>query len=106
MLETEKTIKSLPEDRQKKVKDWGEMKSYLPNSLTGGELNLIRGYFRAQLRIAGKQLNKAEDIFKALDKKSEFKELENRREDVFITIDMAVRGSTNRGKKEGYPISL
>lgn len=105
MVESKNIIKDFPEGRIGKVRDWGEMKSFLPNSLKEGEMNLVHGYFKAQLKIAEGNVKKADKIFDALDKINGFQRLENEREDVFINIDIAVRGSTNRGKTAGYAIS-
>lgn len=101
MLEIKKIIQEFPQGKKGKVIDWGEMKLYFPNDLPESELNLLRGYFKAQLNMKEGKHKKADEIFDALDKNPDFLNLEEEKENLFASIDIAVRGETNRGKTSG-----
>ena len=90
------TSSEIPEDRLGKVENFGEMKVYLPNDLTEGELKMLHGYFDAQKQLKKGKKKHADRKFDQLDKKTGFREFENRREGTFRLVDLAARGSTNR----------
>ncbi|MGB6839239.1 MAG: hypothetical protein WBE27_03165, partial [Microgenomates group bacterium] len=56
----------------------------------------LKGYFKAQLRIADGQKVRAREIFDGLVKKKGYKEFEKENQALLAAIDIVVRGFTNR----------
>lgn len=92
--EQKKLLSMIPEDRKGKVKDFSEMKSFLPNSLREGELNFIKSYFRVQLRVSEGRRKKATEMYRGLEKKTGWEDFAKDRVDLLVLVDLAARGET------------
>lgn len=95
----------VPEARQGKVRDFGEMKGFLSNSLVPGEEKLLKEYFRVQVTLQGGARRKAREMMRGLVQKSGWDELDNERRDLLATVDVAVRGETRQYDKSS-PYSM
>jgi hypothetical protein len=94
---------AVPEDRRGQVGDFGEMKTYLPDDLEEGKLNVLQDYFRATLHVKNKKRVKAGRAFDALKKRSygkdrTFQNFEDENMEHIKTIQLAVWGYTRQGK--------
>ncbi len=78
---------------------------HIPSDLlVGGRRNVLKSYYRAQLRIARGQKTRARKILNGLDDNQIFINLEEEHPDLLAAIDIAVRGSTNHRDFKGDPI--
>ena len=84
------------EKRKGQVRNWSELKSYIPQEVKPEHLDFLRTYFRVQLRIALGRKEKAKEMIEGLLKREGFREFEERNEPLFAAIDMVVRGETGR----------
>ena len=94
---------SLPEDRVGKVRDFGEMKTYLPDDLREGTLNLLDEYFKATRLIQKGKKTKARKKLKGLEnrklgKDRDFKKFEVENRDLLSRIQKAVLGRSSQDK--------
>lgn len=79
--------------------------SKIPNDLlVGGRENVLKSYYRAQLRIARGQKIRAKEILNGLNDKQIFIDLEEKNPDLLAAIDIAVKKTTNRRNFKGDPI--
>lgn len=91
----------VPEGRRGKVKDFGEMKSLLPNSLSNAQIKLLKAYFHVQVTSRGGARNKAIEMMRGLVNKSGWKELERERRDLLALVDIGARGETRQFEQTG-----
>lgn len=63
------------------------------------DFRLVRGYYRAQQRLAEGKRKKAGRIFKALEKNTDFQALEKRDGSLLTNISNFVRGPTERKRQ-------
>lgn len=85
---------SLTESRNHYVRSWATIAVRLPNDLTPGQEKFVKGYFRAQLRLAQGKPTKAGRIFKGLESNQDYSGFEEENQDLLAAIDLAVRGET------------
>ena len=79
--------------------------SHIPEDLLmEGRENILKDYYRAQLRIARGQKIRAKEILNGLDKNQIFLNLEKEHEGLLVAIDIAARGKSNRRDFKGEPI--
>jgi len=88
---------SVPEHRIGEVRDFGEMKSYLPDDLKESTLNILDEYFKATLLIEEEKKVKAKKKFDGLKKRKpgnykNFDEFEDKNKELLSRIQMAVLG--------------
>lgn len=88
---------SLHEARQHYAQSWSEINYHLGDLVSSEQRNFIRSYFRAQLRVARGQVNKAQRIFEGLDKNWDYARFEDTRDgqSILAAVDLAVKGKTN-----------
>ncbi len=84
------------EDKKVWVNSWAQINIHLPENFDPHNRKFLRGYFRAQLRIARGQMVKAGRIMDGLDVKPGFREFEDENGALLAAVDIAVRGKTNR----------
>ncbi len=96
---------SIPEERQGKVHDFGEMKGFFPDSLGEGEINFLRRYFRVQLNIQKGKRKSATKEMLGLAKRTGWNEFEEQNKELLAKVDIAVRGVTTRFNGGGYSMS-
>lgn len=104
-IETEEIRKpsnNVLETRKGKIKQWTELSYYLPKDVDPHHKRFLKGYFRAQLKIADGQKVRAREIFDGLVKKKGYEEFEEENQALLAAIDIVVRGFTNR-KPVGGP---
>ena len=88
----------MPEDRIGRVRDWGEMHSYISPDVPERDCKILKGYFRAQVRLVEGKKVRARQLLSFLEKRNaDFRKLEDENDALFASIDIAVRGATNRG---------
>lgn len=95
---------TLQETKHSFVRSWADISSKIPPEIHKGMENLLKDYFRAQLRIAKGQKKRAAAILKGLDKKTGFLEFEESNQPLFAAIDFAVNGRSNRRDELGEQI--
>ncbi len=86
------------------VRCWSDIASHLPNDFKPRYNDFVRGYFRAQLRVAKGQRVRAREIFKGLDRRRGFKEFEKDNQSLLAAIDIVVTGKSNRSDDLKRPI--
>ena len=85
---------TVSEDRIGKVRNWGEMSSFIsPDDIKEHE-NFLRGYFKAQIFLQSGNRVKAKKIFNGLDKATGYLEFEKENSDLLRAIDLAVEGES------------
>jgi len=97
---------SIPEERQGKVHDLGEMKGFFPDSLGEGEINFLKRYFRVQLNIQKGKRKSAKKMMDGLAKRTGWNEFEEQNKELLAMIDIAVRGETRQFDTSGYPMGF
>lgn len=84
---------------------WSLIIDHIPaHLLIEGRGNLLKDYYRAQLRIARGQKIRAKGILGGLIKDKIFLSLEEQHEDLLAAIDFAARGGSNRRNFKGEPV--
>ncbi|MCX6706311.1 MAG: hypothetical protein NTV24_04400 [Candidatus Woesebacteria bacterium] len=78
---------------------WSQIKSSLPEQLVDPEKKWLRTYFKAQEALSVKDFNKARKIFTRLNNIEGYNSFEDHNQNLFMLIDVAVRGQTNRSLK-------
>lgn len=94
--ETEQKETVFSKDIKGKVKDWGQMSYLLPDGIPTRNQKFLKAYFRAQVRLIEGSKNKAAKILEGLGKRDGFNKFEEEEDGLFASIDIAVRGQTNR----------
>lgn len=94
---------AVPEHRIGEVRDFGEMKSYLPDDLKEGTLNILDEYFKATLLIEEKKKVKAKKKFDGLKNRKpgnykNFNEFEDANKELLSRIQMAVLGYSQQNQ--------
>lgn len=93
----------IPEDRIGEVRDFGEMKMYLPDDLKERDLNLLDEYFKATRLIKEGKKVKAKRKFRGLEKRKlskdcSFQDFEDENRELLSTIQKAVLGKSSQDR--------
>lgn len=80
------------------------IESRLPDGIDPQYLAFLKGYFRAQLRVAKRQTGRAKEIFDNLDGKEGYKEFTTNNQPLLAAIDLAVRGENRRKIEPAFVI--
>ncbi|MCL4382192.1 MAG: hypothetical protein M1575_01700 [Patescibacteria group bacterium] len=83
------------------IPGWAEVIGYCQlSNFDPRELRLLRGYYRAQRKIAEGSTKRASRIFRGLDNNQDFRELENREGRLLSEIASFVRGQTEKQRSK------
>jgi len=94
---------NIPDDRVGEVRNFSEMKAYLPDDLREGALNLLDDYFKATLLIKRGKKVKAKRKFHGLEKRQlskdkDIKDFEDENRELLSRIQKAVLGQSSQNK--------
>ncbi|PIU71972.1 hypothetical protein COS80_00335 [Candidatus Woesebacteria bacterium CG06_land_8_20_14_3_00_39_27] len=82
---------------ERSVSKWSEINSSI--QVDDDRKKWLRSYFKAQEALAAKDFSKARKIFTRLNKIEGYNDFEDNNQNLFMLIDIAVRGKTNRSLK-------
>lgn len=75
---------------------WDKIDKRLPSHLTNKQRTWIKNYLQAQVAIKEKDPLEATKIFTRLDREEGFEVFEEKHPEYFATMEIVVRGKTNR----------